>query len=87
MKISLKELRATPIGLRIIGRRKLDDSQTLPAVIGECHELTALLVTSTRTAGSRESGLSNRKSDILNRQSAIRPRGAKTSTSTSGAGR
>jgi hypothetical protein len=44
-------------------------------------------VTSTRTAGSRESGLSNRKSDILNRQSAIRPRGAKTSTSTSGAGR
>jgi four helix bundle protein len=53
MKISLKELRETHIWLRIIGRKKLGDLQILPAVIGECDELIAIFVSSTRTADSR----------------------------------
>jgi hypothetical protein len=53
MKISLKELRETHIWLRIIGRKKLGDLQILPEVIGECDELIAIFVSSTRTADSR----------------------------------
>jgi four helix bundle protein len=53
MKISLKELRETHIWLRIIGRKKLGDLQFLPAVIGECDELIAIFVSSTRTADGR----------------------------------
>ena len=78
MKISLKELRETHIWLRIIDRRKLGDSRMLPAVIGECNELIAIFVSSMRTADRRQSGLSNQKSDILNRQSSIRPSGSRT---------
>ena len=53
MKISLKELRETHIWLRIIDRRNLCDSRTLPAVIGECNELIAIFVSSMRTADGR----------------------------------
>ncbi len=53
MKISLKELRETHIWLRIIDRKKLGDLQILPAVIGECDELIAIFVSSTRTADGR----------------------------------
>ncbi len=73
MKILLKELRETHIWLRIIGRKKLGDLQILPAVIGECDELIAIFVSSTRTSDSRWIGPFNQKSTILNRQSSINP--------------
>jgi four helix bundle protein len=53
MKISLKELRETHIWLRIIERKKLGNSKSLPVVIGECNELIAIFVSSTRTADGR----------------------------------
>jgi four helix bundle protein len=52
-KISLKELRETHIWLRIIGRKKLGNLQSLPAVIGERDELIAIFVSSARTADGR----------------------------------
>lgn len=53
MKISLKELRETHIWLRIIERKKLGNLKSLPGVIGECDELIAIFVSSTRTADGR----------------------------------
>jgi four helix bundle protein len=53
IKISLKELRETHILLRFIGKKKLGNLQGLPAVIGECDELIAIFVSSTRTADGR----------------------------------
>jgi four helix bundle protein len=53
IKISLKELRETHIWLRIIGRKKLGNLQSLPAVIGERDELIAIFASSARTADGR----------------------------------
>jgi four helix bundle protein len=53
IKISLKELRETHIWLRIIGRKKLGNLQSLPGVIGECDDLISIFVSSARTADRR----------------------------------
>ncbi|PAW65708.1 MAG: hypothetical protein B9S38_14840 [Verrucomicrobiia bacterium Tous-C4TDCM] len=53
IKISLKELRETHIWLRIIGRKKGGNLQSLPGVIGECDDLIAIFVSSARTADRR----------------------------------
>ena len=50
MKISLKELRETMIWLKIIARKQLGLCTGIPEAIGECDELIAIFVSSTRTA-------------------------------------
>lgn len=50
MKIALKELRETMIWLKIIDRKHLVDCVRLADVIGECDQLIAIFVSSTKTA-------------------------------------
>jgi four helix bundle protein len=50
MKISLKELRETMVWLKIISRKRLGDCSEIPVAIGECNELIAIFVSSTKTA-------------------------------------
>ena len=57
MKIALKELRETLIWLRIIERKALCDPNSLTDIMKECDELTAIFVTSVKTA---ETGRSSR---------------------------
>jgi len=52
MKISLKELRETVIWLKIISRKRLADEALTSGAIKECGELTAIFISSTRTADS-----------------------------------
>jgi four helix bundle protein len=50
MKISLKELRETMVWLKIIARKRLGHCSGIAAAIAECNELTAIFVSSTKTA-------------------------------------
>ena len=54
MKISLKELRETMIWLKIVDRIRTDHCPGLPEVIGECDELIAIFVSSTKTADEND---------------------------------
>ncbi len=50
MNISMKELRAAMVWLKIIARKRLGDCIEIPAAIAECNELIAIFVSSTKTA-------------------------------------
>jgi four helix bundle protein len=50
VKICLKELRETWTWLEIIRRKQLINSPELPFILGECDELIAIFVSSTKTA-------------------------------------
>jgi four helix bundle protein len=55
LRICLKELRETQFWLRFSERLELGASDGVGGVIGECHELIAILVASIRTATRRPS--------------------------------
>lgn len=53
MKIGLKELRETIIWLKIIRRKRMSGFVDLSATLGECDELIAIFVSSTKTADGK----------------------------------